>query len=243
MKTIELHPDFLLALEDRYGSGERMGKYFERLFSAENLSAESHVLDIGGGDGAIAHYLAHYGVSVDVTDPYADGEVGGAPEFFEYLQSELRLPGKISLKRTSLQEFESSRKYDLIVAHNSINHLDEESVRDLQRNSKSRECYEKIFTSISELLKPGGVLLISDCARNNVFGDLRLTNPFARSIEFDLHQNPRIWRGVLSSTGFVCEGWVWNSMMRTGFLGKFLLSNRLGAYFTTSHFTLRATLP
>jgi SAM-dependent methyltransferase len=240
MEAIELDPKFLLALDIRYGSGDRMEKYLKRLFSFETLSPASSVLDIGGGDGAIAHYLAHYGLSVDVIDPYADGEVGGAPIFFERLQNELCLPGKVSLTKAFVQEFEPSHRYDLVISHNSINHLDETSVRDLQKNTKSAERYRRLFTSISELLKPGGVFLISDCARRNLFGDLHLTNPFARSIEFELHQNPRIWRALLNSTGFVCEGWMWNSMMRTGELGRLLLGNRLGAYLTTSHFTLRA---
>ncbi len=96
----------------------------------------------------------------------------------------------------------------------------------------------ELFHSLRRLAAPGADLIVADAARLNLFGMLRLKNPFAPEIEWHLHQQPRMWAALLGEAGFTGPRVRWNAMTRSGRPGKLLLSNWLGAFATQSHFTL-----
>lgn len=158
---------------------------------------------------------------------------------FLKLQSVLEPEGSVSVVSTRFQEFHSESRFDLVVLHNSINHLDEELVSDVHRSDTARAAYREILGRIIAMLKPGGVVLLADCGRLNFFGGLGISNPFAPSIEWNLHQEPSTWVSLLESVGCKCKV-EWNSLSITGRPGRILLGNRCGSFFTTSHFTIRA---
>ena len=75
----------------------------------------------------------------------------------------------------------------------------------------------------------GGTLLIADCARRNLFGDLMVPNPFAPSIEWLKHQQPKLWVKLLQKAGFESKNIRWTVPARCGNWGKVIFSNPVAA--------------
>jgi hypothetical protein len=73
-----------------------------------------------------------------------------------------------------------------------------------------------------------------------LFGLVRARNPFVPEIEWELHQQPRVWAQLLGESGFLQARIRWNPMTRAGRAGELVLANRVGAFMTQSHFTLNA---
>ena len=62
--------------------------------------------------------------------------------------------------------------------------------------------YLEILNSFKKILKKGGTLLLSDCPRNNFFDSLNIRNPLFRSIEWQKHQSPKVWKRMLEICDF-----------------------------------------
>ncbi len=129
------------------------------------------------------------------------------------------------------------RKYDIVLMHNTVNHLDEPMCEQLHYSSKAKRIYRDIFKHISSMMSPGGKLIIADCSRHNFFQLIRLKHPITPQIEWKKHQAPKTWVSILDPLGFVKEDLSWTVAYP---LRKFslLLSNRIAAFFLFSHFRL-----
>lgn len=91
---------------------------------------------------------------------------------------------------------------------------------------------------------PGGTIAMCDCARSNLFAPLvrrgfRHPVPGMKVIEWDKHQEPRVWQGLLKGAGFVPLSTSWYVPFPLRVLGN-LIDNSFVNYCTVSHFTIRA---
>jgi 2-polyprenyl-3-methyl-5-hydroxy-6-metoxy-1,4-benzoquinol methylase len=226
-------------VEERlWPSRTALRRYLQWLFDGVPIEGR-RVLDVGGGTGVFSHYLAAMGAaSSTCLEPEADGGDDTMNERFTHLQDSTGIDN-VTLVPWTFQAFEAPPgSFDLVLLHNSINHLDEEATIRLPDDARSRDTYGMLFGKIASLLSPGGHVLITDCARTNLFPLLGMRHPISRSIEWHKHQDPGVWTALLREAGFVEPSVSWSSYNSLGALGWTLLANRVGAFFVTGHFRL-----
>jgi len=200
------------------------------------------MIDIGGSEGLFSLYGACMGANpVICLEPEAKGSKKGASSKLKQLCD--TLPRDSIIQRSvTFQEFDPAGQiFDIILLHNSINHLDEEACANLQVSDAARNRYRMIFHKLSELAAPCAKLIICDCSRYNFFDLIAIRNPLAPSITWHIHQSPRYWSNMLCEVGFT------NPQIRWMYFGHFPMMNKLPlysrftsyvSYFTTSHFCL-----
>jgi len=201
------------------------------------------ILDVGGGCGLYALYcIAHGAAEVIVLEPQLAGSRSDSRAVFESLVEAIRPERPIQLVPKIVEDFVAteSGRFDIILMHNSINHIDEEACAALDSEASAREYYRRFFTYLARLSRLGTQLVVADCARRNLFGDLGLRNPLMPSIEWHKHQSPRLWSQLLEEVGFMTRSIDWTSPNVLRRLGKVLLNNAMMAYLTMSHFRLVA---
>lgn len=213
--------------------------YFDRLFRGIPIEG-SLILDVGGGDGLMSFLLADMGATVTCLEPMANGSNGNMPGRRALYAEVARAAGRVSFVEESFQNWLADDRYDVILFHNSINHLDEEACANIQGDPSARRTYKSIFQKVGSISKPAAHLVVSDCGNRNLFGDLRIRNPFASSIEWGIHQQPRTWAQLMREAGFSDIRVSWNFSTRAPAFVRPIFRNAVGAYVTSSHFTLRA---
>jgi len=206
--------------------------------------AGRRVLEIGCGSGVYILLAALGGAAEAVgLEPEAAGSGSGVFQEAESRAKALEL-SNIRLLPLRMDEYLSGSpgKFDIVLAHNVVNHIDEEAVQVLHKDPQARKRYCGVFENIWENLAAGGCLIIADCGRHNLFsGTSRLgvfRGVFNRSIEWNKHQGPRLWAKLLRSAGFSRtekDYFVPWSMRKVSMLAN----NPLFAYLTLSHFTIR----
>ncbi|GMU23183.1 MAG: hypothetical protein AMXMBFR13_32660 [Phycisphaerae bacterium] len=221
-----------------YPNSSNLRFYLAYLFDGVDLVGK-RMLDIGAGSGLYGIYAVCSGAAKAVClEPEAAGSVSGVRQKFDRIVGELELDC-VSVSAATLQEFDpGDERFDLVFLHNSINHLDEPACITLHRDASARRRYREVFRKMHDLTAPDGSLVIADCARRNLFGDLGLKNPLARMIEWHKHQSPRLWAHLLGEVGFGRPRIRWTSYNSLGRLGRILLGNRWAAYCLNSHFCL-----
>ena len=221
-----------------YSSKAKLRFKVDTLFRGIDVE-NKRVLDVGGGSGLYSFYAACRGAKkVVCLEPEADGSSSGVVDRFHKLSTLLELPS-IELKPVAIQALGAEEgTFDVILLHNSINHLDETACINLLRESKSRAVYQEIFSKIHSLSNKGAKLIIRDCSRYNFFALLGIRNPFAPAIEWHKHQAPAVWADLLRDAGFVNPQIRWSSASALRNWGRILIGNKLMAYFLTSHFSL-----
>ena len=234
--------DRYLTLVEQEGLVSSQGNwrfYLDYLFSGISFDAKA-TLDIGGGRGLFSFYAACMAADdVVCLEPDAAGSRSGNSEIFEKLRSELGMLDRVRLEPSTIQDFEGSDgTFDILLLHNSVNHLDEESCIRLQCDDCAVEAYKKIFKKLSKLGSRKAKLIATDCSRYNVFALLHLKNPFSPTIEWHKHQSPWYWAELLSEAGFRNPKIRWASFSRLRSPGKLLLGNRFASYLLHSQFCL-----
>jgi SAM-dependent methyltransferase len=231
---------YLVALQGTGVDPHRYLTYLRRLFDGVPLS-DRRVLDVGGGSGLISFFAGVQGASVVCLEPGAPGSNPGMETVYARLEASLGETVDVQLDRRVVQQLDAQPgAFDVIVLHNSVNHLDEPACVRLPGDPAARRTFVELFSALRETAKPGGDLILSDCARLNLFGVVRARNPFVPEIEWHLHQQPGVWAQLLAESGFLPARIRWNPMTRAGRAGELLLANWLGAFLTQSHFTLNA---
>ncbi|MCD6364594.1 MAG: hypothetical protein J7M14_01835 [Planctomycetes bacterium] len=208
-----------------------------KLFAGVELSGAS-VLEIGAGAGLAGAWALQQGARRYVAlEPEAEGSTGGVQSTILQLREAL-LPADFDVRPLRFQDYDNQGElFDVILSHNSINHLDEEACQRLRHSKEARSVYRSLLLRLGEMIRPGGKLIISDCSRRNFFGLLRLRNPVARTIEWHKHQTPKFWTELIEPLGFQRESLTWNTHSALRHLAP-ILSNAMAAYFLTSHFRL-----
>lgn len=210
---------------------EHRGRF---LFERINLSG-ARVLDVGCGSGAWAIWAVLHGASKAIgIEPEADGCTTGTFESFRESIKVLGLEQQIEAHAVTLQELPTDIRVDVAVLYNVINHLDEVAVVDLHTDSEMIQRYLPILAGLRARISRGGFVIVADCARSNLWPRLGMRAPLARSIEWEKHQNPALWRRLFEDAGFETVSCRWSPLYP---LGK-LTTNRFVHYITVSHFVL-----
>jgi 16S rRNA G966 N2-methylase RsmD len=246
-----LHEDETLTqgdsrLLDRYfevvaQSGRNPGNarfYLDLLFRGVDLTGKT-MLDIGAGDGLNSLYAACMGASnVVCLEPEAAGSSTGAVEAFERAASLLEQK-QVQFVPQPLQDYEAADdSFDVLLLHASINHLDEDACIRLHSDPEAQTVYLELFDKLAAMAKPGARLIAVDCARRNLFADLKVTNPIAPMIEWHKHQSPELWASLLARVGFANQTIRWLSFNTLRSYGRLVLGNRIASYCLTSVFLL-----
>ncbi|HEX6098918.1 MAG TPA: methyltransferase domain-containing protein [Thermoanaerobaculia bacterium] len=197
------------------------------------------VLDVGSGAGIVSCYAVLKGAAhVVALEPEAAGSTHDAGPKARELFEAMGVASRITMRNETLQTFEDSEPFDVVVLHNSINHLDERACIALRREEQARAAYRAAFGRLADTTKSGGQLFVSDCSPRNAFPTLGLRNPFAPAIDWTKHQPPREWIELLTAAGFTRPALRWTPVNRLYAAGRWLTGNRLASFFTTSHFSL-----
>jgi SAM-dependent methyltransferase len=234
--SLVLHSNRLTAAANLCGYSD-VNRYLSRaefLFGGVDPRGK-HVLDVGCGRGAWALWAGLNGASrVLGIEPEVAGSTSGSFAKFQEAIPKLGLASVVSAKAVDALEL-STAPFDIIVLYNVINHFSEDRTRTLDR-PESRLYYHNVFKHLALLLRSGGTIIIADCARRNFFGDLKVRNPLVPDIDWPLHRSPDDWFDIMKDVGF---RWL---DLRWSYLYPFtwLPMHRVLAYFTASHFVLRA---
>ncbi len=197
------------------------------------------MLDIGCGNGRFCMWAAVHGAAeVLGLEPSEAGSRGNqAVQKFREAVHDLGLTN-VSIREQTFQEAAlDAGRWDIVLLHASINHLDEAACIRLRDDESARETYRGLFRKLRQLMPRGGHLILTDCARRNLFADLGLRNPFVPTIEWHKHQQPETWIELLGPCGFVRPRITWCVAPEAGHLGA-VFRNRLCAYLTRSYFRM-----
>lgn len=134
----ELDRYYSIAVDEQlHKSTQRLKTYLDAVFQGIDFK-DTKVLDIGGGSGLFTFYAACKGArEVICLKPEADGSTAGVSERFERVRAKLNL-SNAKLRAVMFQEFESQGKFDIILLHNSVNHLDEAACNHLLEDLETR---------------------------------------------------------------------------------------------------------
>lgn len=243
MENQNLFDDFFNAIEnyDLNTIGKKANLKFYLNFIFKEISFEGKsLIDIGAGSGLLSFYAAYMGANkVVLLEPESDGS---SKDVFDKLLKMPRLisQSEIIIKKIKFQNYESiDQKFDIILLHNSINHLDETAYETLLKCNKSEQKYNAIFKKLSDLASPDATLIITDCSRRNFFYDFGFKNPFDPTIEWHKHQSPNYLKNILLKFGFINPKIRWISPTDFRTIGRIFFGNPIISYFTSSYFCLK----
>jgi 2-polyprenyl-3-methyl-5-hydroxy-6-metoxy-1,4-benzoquinol methylase len=213
----------------------RAGFVFDRL----DLAGK-RVLDVGCGPGTWSLWAGLNGAaSVLGIEPEAEGSTAGVLDTFRGTVADLRLTERVEGRAAYLQEVTAAEgPFDVAVLYNVINHIDEDAVQRLP-DPGAAAAFTKELDHLATLMAPGGVVVVADVGRTNVWPRLGLTSPFAPTIEWAKHADPDVWTGLFRTSGFGLVDLRWSPHYPLGAL----TANRPVQYLTSSHFVLRFTAP
>lgn len=236
-ELVERYLDLMVS-EGFYRFKGNLKSYLNYLFKGISFTDKA-MLDVGGGSGLFSLYARCMGAQpVVCLEPESSGSTKGASSKFRQYADHLNLDN-IHLEPGTFQNFNPKGiTFDIVLLHNSINHLSEEACINLKVSAEARKEYEAIFTKMSQVAKPGAELIITDCSRYNFFALLGLKNPLAPNINWNKHQSPKLWRSMLRNAGFINPHIRWSFFSRLGIIDELLLGNHLVSFFLTSHFCL-----
>ena len=216
----------------------RSKKQMSFLYDRINFTGKN-VLDIGGGSGTHSFYAAYHGANnVICLEPESDGSKKGAINSFNRIKKDLELYN-ISLIEQNIQNFDANEnKFDIIILHNSINHLNEDACVKLHYDIDSLNTYIRLLSKIDKISSNSSQNIIFDCSRINFFPYLKLKNFFDKNIEWHKHQPPDLWIKLFSDLGFKKSFIRWSSPTKLGKIGRLIFNNKFMSFFYTSHFCI-----
>lgn len=220
------------------GKAEHWLFYNDYIYRGIDFTGRS-VIDVGGGVGRAAYYAAAAGASrVVCVEPEADGSRNTMLDTAAKLGDRLGLRDRVEFITKPLEDVGDIGRFDIVLCHNCINHLDEAACSRLHVDAEARRRYLHLLQDFDNISAPGARLVVTDCSRRNLFGDLGIYNPFAPSITWRIHQTPELWAELFASSGFTDPVIRWTPDRRSGRFGERFLTSPLAAYCLQSHFCL-----
>jgi len=182
--------------------------FLKKLFQDVQLQDRS-VLEIGSGRGLISLHCATQGASSVVSmEPEMEGSTGGVTDIQQQRIQQLGLEDRVELVRQNFHDAVLEKEsFDVIVMIAVLNHLYETPLNAL----KSKEVfgrYVEIAARLHSLLREGGTLIATDACRYSFWTQVRrfgwpkflcLTQ---QTIEWQIHQQPKVWRKIFLQAGF-----------------------------------------
>jgi SAM-dependent methyltransferase len=229
----------LMVSRKMYSGKENLKFYLENLFEHVEL-ANKNVLDVGGGRGLLTFYTAVKGARKAVClEPEKDGSRNGMTQRYHDLRAAFPETLPVELIPLTLQEYmhqAAAGIYDVVIMHNSINHLNEDACIHLLKNEASYREYVSIFKNVCRIMKEKSVLIVTDCSCNNFFNDVGVKNIFVPSIEWHKHQQPETWISLLKEAGFKNPTLKWLTPNKLRRPGRLVMGNYFMSYLTRSYF-------
>jgi len=229
----------IAASHSGFKSPESLRFRCESVFKDVNLTDRS-VMEIGAGSGNLCFWAGFQGARAVVgLEPDIDGSTSGDVQLFETMigQTGLRT---VSLCNETIQEYRAPlEQFDVVVSHNSMEHLDESVVAQLSRDDRARQVYAQILQKVASSMKPGAQLIICNQSKTNFWPMIGRRNPFSPTLDWPLHPTPRTWKRLLVANGFCDVRLSWPVRYRARKLGP-LAANPVFAFFTDSMFRLAA---
>jgi len=203
------------------------------------------VLDVGGGNGSLGIWAILNGArSVTCLEPEIAGATLGSGSRAYAVAAALEMSNFRVLPLTLKEYAEATTTpADLVVCNATINHIDENACAALGWCRAAQTKYIEVSRDFAKVVKPGGRLILADCSRYNFWPLLGLSAPVAKTIEWDKHQPPRVWRRLFEQAGFRCERTSWRSQALLGEKWSWVLQSPLVAHFTSSLFVLEFYKP
>jgi protein-L-isoaspartate O-methyltransferase len=207
------------------------------------------ILDVGAGNGMYTCCVAALGAEkITALEPELDGSRHGLTTKFGQVLNELKL-SNIELINKSLGDYNSPpQAFDMIYLLAVINHIDEKHVGSVNTNSESKEIYKEHMQPLFDWLVPGGKLVITDASDTSIFTPLLNTgilkkHPFQPTLDWDIHQHPKVWNGLLLEIGFESVNYRWATNWRYSWMPRFLVDNPITAKIYSSLFVIHAVRP
>jgi SAM-dependent methyltransferase len=216
-----------------------------QLFKRVGRLEDKIMLEIGGGEGLFSLWALLNGLKkVILLEPEVDGSVHGVGDrCLEHKKALGISDDRLMLCPVTIQEYEDKNgSFDLALSYSSINHLDEGACVQLNRSKSAKRTYLQIFEKVYGFLRSGGHFVISDAGCWNFWGFLGMRSPFAPTIDWEKHQEPIVWEGLLKEVGFESVALDWHRFYPIRWLGG-LAANGLVARATTSQFILTLRKP
>ncbi len=208
--------------------------YLKWAFKNINFKGK-RVLDIGGGNGIFSYYAKYSGADYCLNlEPFASGS-GNINILGKTSSADL----KIDTQNLTLQAYNTDSKFDIVILHDSINHLNEEVFSTIHESWSAYQTYSSLVSKIRSFTTINGQVLVADCSRLNFFAVLGLKNPIAPSIEWHIHQHPDILIRLFEENDFKIEQLRWSPFKRFDKFGHILCKFGFPlSYFMQSHFNM-----
>lgn len=202
----------------------------------------STMLEVGSGPGLFCLWAAMHGATRVVgLEPEVAGCTSGSSQIFHDL---IKIIGVETVECISqrLQDFDpGGERFDIVLSHNSVEHLDEDAVVCLDRDGAARDVYIALFRKVGAMMGRGGKFIIYNVGRSNLWTHLfNGWSPLAPSIEWHKHHDPALWCRILMDSGFGGFHISWQRFYSLRYLGP-VASNRVSAFLLAPVFRLRAT--
>jgi SAM-dependent methyltransferase len=203
------------------------------------------VCEIGCGRGDYGMYMALNGARrVVALEPSARGSTDVKTVHLHERVERLALPNYSLIERKVEDcEFEPE-SFDLVFGIQVIEHI-HETFKDLADDPAARASYERAFAGFYRMLRPGGVLLLTDYSRRNVWTLLQkafgpsFRGPLTRVIDWQMHQHPRTWKQLAEASGFSATRLWWRVYQQLRRV-PWVADNRFFAYFSYAAFAFSA---
>lgn len=193
------------------------------------------VLDVGAGGGAISEYFVKEGADeVIALEPESSGSDYKAASF-ERLSQRADSYGGLRAIPETLQEYQPSENFDVVLLHNSINHLNESAVQSLHEDPDARAAFENLISKLSTVTTEEGKVIVLDSGRASLWRYLP-KSPF--SIEWEKHQDPHIWVDLFEQLDFEAMSLRWTPVFGYGPVVEWLSGYKFGGFLRTAHFRL-----
>ena len=246
MKNSSLESRLIAYLCDTYGQKPAAKAQYETDHLFQSLPLENRsVLEIGAGQGFLSAFCAAKGASrVVALEPEIDGSTNGVQMQFDQMSTAIGLDKIINYRHEDLHEFVQEcpkESFDYIVSFDVINHLNEDATSKLHRPEATAErgFYISAFEKMCKLLRPQGVLIVSDLGRYNFWNTVGINLPITKSIDWEKHQQPKVWKTLLAQAGFESIHIRWHTFYGLRKL-SLVFSSGPGAYFLSSRFIITA---